>query len=109
MFLLKRFSFSLLLFIVLLYLSIVKNIDFYIAGLSLTSEQIPFGIMPNILAVADEIVHLKASCSDCNKTNAIYTYCLEEKENDILVGSTMYIPLCRDCLCKRRKLYGKED
>ena len=86
----------------LLYYSIYMNIDIYIAGLSLTSEQSTFGIMPGVLAVADEVVHLKACCSDCNKKEAIYTYCLQEKSNDILVGSSMYIPLCRNCLVRRK-------
>ena len=88
-------------------LSIIRDIDIYIAGLSMTSELEPFGIMPEVLSIANEIVHLKAYCSDCNKYNAEYTYCLEEKDEDILVGSSMYIPLCQKCLVKRRLKGGK--
>lgn len=86
----------------LLLYSIDRDIDIYIAGLSLTSEQTPFGIMPEVLAYADEVVHLQACCSDCNKHNATLTYCLEEKTGDILVGSSMYVPLCAPCLVKRK-------
>lgn len=86
----------------LLFYSIYMNMDIYVAGLSLTSEQSPFGIMPEVLAVADEIVHLTACCSDCNRKTATLTYCLENKEEEVLVGSSMYIPLCRDCLVKRK-------
>ena len=86
----------------LLFYSIYMNIDIYIAGLSLTSEQSTFGIMPEVLAVADEVVHLKACCSDCNKKEAVYTYCLEDKTNEVLVGSSMYIPLCKSCLVRRK-------
>ena len=39
----------------LVYLSVVEEIDFYIAGLNMTSEQKPFGIMPDILAVSDTV------------------------------------------------------
>ena len=88
----------------LLLYSIDRDIDIYVAGLSLTSEQTPFGIMPEVLAYADEVVHLQACCSDCNKHNATLTYCLEEKTGDILVGSSMYVPLCAPCLVKRKTL-----
>lgn len=86
----------------LLFYSIYMDMDIYISGLSLTSEQSPFGIMPGVLAVADEIVHLKAYCSDCNKKEATFSYCLEEKQGDVLVGSSMYVPLCPKCLRKRK-------
>lgn len=79
----------------------LKGVDFYIAGLNQTSEQKPFGIMPDVLAVADEIEHCVAYCYDCNKHNAKYTYCLQDKNEDVLVGNNMYIPLCSSCLYKR--------
>lgn len=85
----------------ILYISIHNNIDFYIAGLNLTSELKPFGIMPDILAIADEVVHLKACCAECNKRNAIYTYCLVDKQDDVLIGSNQYQPICSSCLQKK--------
>lgn len=88
----------------LIDLSINKDIDIYIAGLSLTSELKPFGSMPNILAIADEVEHFKAYCYDCNKHNAVYTYCIADKSEDILVGNSQYIPLCSDCYRKRNSV-----
>ena len=82
-------------------LSIEKDIDIIIAGLSQTSEQKPFGTMPYILAISDNIIQLKAKC-ECGK-NAIYTYCLQKKNKDILIGDKEYKPLCRECLLKYRK------
>lgn len=84
----------------LLWLTIMQNIDIYIAGLDLTSELTPFNIMPNILSIADEVYKLKARCQDCGK-EARYTYCLVDKTDDILVGNSEYIPLCKDCLRER--------
>ena len=86
----------------------LKGIDIYIAGLSLTSELKPFGLMPDILAVADEIEHCVAYCFDCNKHNAKYTYCLIDKQDDILVDgkTSIYLPLCSQCLSNRLKLEG---
>ena len=75
----------------------LHDFDFYIAGLNLTSEQKPFGIMPNLIAIADKVEFLKAKCSRCNK-DASYTHCVVPKDKEILVGSNEYIPLCRDCL-----------
>ena len=87
----------------LLWLTIYHNIDIYIAGLDLTSELTPFNIMPNILAIATEVYKLKARCQDCGK-EAEYTHCLVEKNEEIMVGNSEYIPLCRNCLGKRLTL-----
>lgn len=76
--------------------------DFYIAGLSMTSELKPFGIMPNILAIADEIVHLKAVCANCND-EAIYTYYSKPKSTDIIIGNKGYKPLCAHCFNKMQE------
>lgn len=67
----------------------------------MTSEQKPFGIMPNILAVSDEIEICKGYCTICNRL-ASYTYFEGNKDNDIVVGDSLYINLCEDCLRKRR-------
>ena len=75
----------------------INGYDFYISGLNQTSEQKPFGIMPDLMAVADNIELIKAKCKICNK-EAGYTYCITPKENDIMVGSNQYISICRDCL-----------
>ena len=86
---------------VLLDLSINKNIDIYCAGLNMTSEQKPFGIMPNIMAVSNFIEVIAGKCFDCNKP-ALYTYYEGKKDTDILVGNANYFSLCSDCLKKRR-------
>ena len=87
---------------VLTDLSIDKNIDIYVCGLNMTSEQKPFGIMPNILSVSDEIEICKGYCTECNRP-ASYTYFEGGKNSDIVVGDSGYITLCEDCLRKRRK------
>lgn len=89
-------------FNILSKLSIENDIDIYVGGLSQTSEQRPFGTMPYILAIADDIIKLQAKC-ECGK-GARYTYCLEKKDTDILIGDKEYKPLCRKCLLKYK--YG---
>ena len=90
----------------ILDLSIDRDIDFYISGLNMTSEQKPFGIMSDLLAIADSITIFRAVCFDCNK-EAQYSFYKYEKTSDRLVGSDDYVPLCRKCLIKRRKGVGK--
>ena len=86
---------------ILTYLSICKDIDVYTAGLNMTSEQAPFLIMPQIEAISDEVVSIKASCYDCGR-GATYTFYLFDKSDAVRVGDEGYIPLCARCLCKRR-------
>lgn len=94
---------------VLVDLSINKDIDVYVAGLNMTSEQVPFGLMPHVMAVADEIQLCKATCYDCNRP-AQYTYCLLPKQDEVMVGNNEYIPLCKSCLHKRMEdSHGKEE
>ena len=86
---------------ILLELSVMEDLDIYIAGLNMTSEQAPFGIMPQLLSIADEIEILHASCNECNR-DAIYTYYDGKKKGDILVGNDNYIALCARCLRRKK-------
>jgi thymidine kinase len=79
--------------------------DIYLAGLDMTSEQEPFLIMPQILAISDERVAVKASCYDCGR-EASYTYYDGKKDEAIKVGDEGYFPLCARCLLKRRGMEG---
>lgn len=85
---------------ILLDLSVKEDYEIYISGLALTSEQKPFGKMPDILAIADKIEWLTADCHYCGR-EAKFTKCLEEKDEEILVGSNQYIPVCKYCLKDR--------
>ena len=84
---------------ILLGLSIIEDIDIYCAGLNMTSEQEPFGIMPQILAISDKIINNYSSCNVCGR-KAMFTYYdgSEKKESDVLVGDIGYKSLCRRCL-----------
>lgn len=84
----------------------LKRITIIIAGLSKTSELKPFGCMPNILAIADEINLLKTYCNDCGN-DANYTWYNGKKNKDILVGDKEYEPLCLECYKKRKEEQNK--
>lgn len=70
---------------------------FYISGLNLTAERRPFGKMGDLLCNADNIQMMTSICECCHNDNAIYSFCKAEKTGDILVGDSMYIPVCANC------------
>lgn len=69
----------------------------YISGLNLTSDRKPFGKMGEIMCMADKIELMTSVCEVCKSEDAIYTYYSGSKQNDILVGETGYMPVCRAC------------
>lgn len=82
-----------------------KGKIFYISGLNLTSDREPFGLMSDILCLADNIKLLKANCDECGKEDeAIYTFCNINKKDKILVGDSEYKSVCAKCY---NKLYKK--
>ncbi len=70
---------------------------FFISGLNLTAERKPFGKMPELLAIADNISMLTAICDSCKNENAVYSYFKGGKDTDIVIGDKEYMPLCRKC------------
>ncbi len=81
-----------------------KGKKFFISGLDMTAERKPFGLMPELLAIADDVVKCVAICNDCAEETAVYSYFLGKKDVDIVVGNSEYIPLCRKCMAKRLRL-----
>ena len=92
---------------VLVNISVDRDIDIYVSGLNMTSEQKPFGIMPNILAISNEIEITNGYCSICNR-EAHYSYFEGSKDKDIIVGDNGYMSLCENCLRKKRMENNEE-
>lgn len=74
-----------------------------IAGLDMTSERKPFGYIPELLAISDEVIKLKAVCEKCKEEIAIYTSAKFDKEQDIVIGSDPYDVLCGSCWIEENK------
>lgn len=81
-------------------LSVLYDIDFYIAGLNMTSEQRPFDKMPEILAISNEIKNITGSCQDCSRPSVYTWYLLGEKTESVKPGND-YVSVCPTCLRKR--------
>jgi len=74
-----------------------------IAGLDTDFEDRPFGYMPEILAIADDVTKLTAICDKCGE-EATKTYRKIDNDEQVLVGdNSAYEPLCRKCRQKARE------
>ena len=83
---------------------------FYIAGLNLTSEGKPFGQMGDLLCVSDNVQTMTSICEICKRDNAIFSYYkLNDKNGDIRIGDSGYIPVCRECYNELKKRKGLAD
>ncbi len=74
-----------------------QGVDVVAAGLDLDYRRQPFGVMPTLMAMADEAVPLTAQCYKCGET-AAYTERLAGGEGEIVVGAAdKYQPACERC------------
>ncbi len=68
-----------------------------ISGLNLDFQERPFPCIPELLALADEIVQLHALCTACNERLATRSQRLTGGEERYQVGDSEYAPRCFIC------------
>lgn len=74
-----------------------------VAGLDMDYLGHPFGPMPALLAIADEVYKTRAICMQCGHL-ANYSYRIAEGDQQVMLGEKMeYMPLCRSCYQKMKK------
>lgn len=72
-----------------------------VAGLDMDFKGLPFGPMPQIVAMAEYVSKVKAICVDCGNL-AHFSHRLAEGQDVVLLGEKKeYIPLCRNCFNER--------
>lgn len=70
----------------------------YIAGLDADFQRQPFGRILELIPYCDAITKLTALCSICkNGRLAIHSLRTVANKQQILIGSDIYKPVCRDC------------
>lgn len=70
------------------------------AGLDMDYQGNPFGAIPKLLAIADEISKLRAVCTQCGNP-ANFSHRIVDGENQVLLGEkNEYQPRCRNCFIK---------
>lgn len=68
-----------------------------VAGLDMDFRGIPFGPMPGLMAIADDVTKVHAICVQCGDL-AMYSHRKVSGERQVLLGETQeYEPLCRHC------------
>lgn len=68
-----------------------------VAGLDMDFRCQPFGPMPSLMAVADEVTKVHAICVRCGNL-AYVSHRLVSNDKKVLLGEKMeYEPLCREC------------
>jgi len=74
-----------------------QGIRVIVAGLDMDYKGNPFGPMPALCAIADDVTKVHAICVECGRL-AGYSYRLVKNEKLILLGEKdEYQPLCREC------------
>jgi thymidine kinase len=74
-----------------------------IAGLDMDYKGVPFGPIPALCAIADEVTKVHAICVRCGAL-AYVSHRLVQNEHRVMLGEeTEYEPLCRDCYQKALK------
>tara|TARA_B100000401_G_scaffold437764_1_gene384163 strand:- start:1438 stop:2013 length:576 start_codon:yes stop_codon:yes gene_type:complete len=74
-----------------------------IAGLDMDYMGRPFGIMSNILAVANDVTKLRAICNNCG---CLASYSFRKNNTDTLIHvgeKNDYMALCRTCFFKQNE------
>lgn len=77
-----------------------KGIRVIVAGLDMDFKGVPFGPMPSLLAIADDVLKVHAICMKCGHP-ASFSHRLNANEKQVLLGEQeIYEPLCRGCYTK---------
>lgn len=74
-----------------------------VAGLDMDFRRVPFGPMPSLLSIADDVYKVHAICVKCGHL-ANYSYRLVDNDKRVLLGEKMNISLCvADAICRSCK------
>ena len=77
-----------------------RGIRVIVAGLDMDFRGVPFGPMPALLAIADEVTKVHAICVRCGNL-ANHSHRLSNSMELVVLGEKdAYEPLCRDCYNK---------
>ena len=77
-----------------------RGIRVIIAGLDMDYKGAPFGPMPALCAIADDVTTVHAICVKCGNL-AYVSHRLVDNDRRVLLGETQeYEPLCRECYQK---------
>jgi thymidine kinase len=77
-----------------------RGVRVIVAGLDMDFRGVPFGPIPALCAIADEVTKVHAICVKCGSL-AYVSHRLVQSDKRVLLGETLeYEPLCRECYQK---------
>ena len=80
-----------------------RGVRVIIAGLDMDYQGVPFGPIPALCAIADEVTKVHAICVKCGSL-AYVSHRLVNNDHRVMLGEKEeYEPLCRDCYQKAIK------
>ena len=81
---------------IVLYLTNTLNKNVILCGLDLDYKKEKFGEILDLVNYANKIHKLTGKCNECNNPS-LYSHRTIKFKNQLLIGNTVYIPLCEDC------------
>ena len=77
-----------------------RGVRVIVAGLDMDYKGVPFGPMPALCAIADEVTKVHAICVNCGNLAYVSHRKVESTQRVLLGETTEYEPLCRECYQK---------
>lgn len=86
-----------------------RGVRVIIAGLDMDFQGVPFGPIPALCAVADEVTKVHAICVKCGAL-AYVSHRLVKNDHRVMLGEAQeYEPLCRTCYQQAVKEEGQDN
>ncbi len=80
-----------------------KGVRVIVAGLDMDFQGVPFGPIPMLCAIADEVTKVHAICVRCGALAYVSHRLIDSEKRVILGEKDEYEPLCRECYLKTLK------
>ena len=77
-----------------------RGIRVIVAGLDMDFKGLPFGPMPALCAIADDVTKVHAICMRCGSLAYVSHRLVNEDKRVLLGEKAQYEPLCRECYLK---------
>ena len=77
-----------------------RGVRVIVAGLDMDYKGVPFGPMPALCAIADDVTKVHAICVKCGNLAYVSHRKVQSEQRVLLGETTEYEPLCRECYQK---------
>ena len=87
-----------------------SNKRVYVCGLDGDFERKPLGNLLQLVPFSDEVIKLKSICSLCRDgTPGVFSFRITNEKSQVVIGSSNYIPLCRECYQREARKRGCDE